>query len=98
MREIPALARSFWGVRIGDPGRSRLFDQAVYQRGAMTLHALRVRIGDEAFFRLLKEWVSANAGGTVTIKRFIGLAERVSGHSLDGFFRTWLYSGSKPAG
>ena len=42
----------------------------------MTLHALRVRIGDEAFFRLLKQWVSENAGGTVTTKRFIALAER----------------------
>ena len=62
----------------------------------MTLHALRVRIGDEAFFRLLKQWVSENAGATVTTKRFIALAERVSGQQLDGFFNTWLFKRSKP--
>jgi aminopeptidase N len=62
----------------------------------MTLQALRLRIGDEAFFRLLKEWVRRNAGGNVTTERFIALAERVSGRQLDGFFRTWLYGRKKP--
>jgi aminopeptidase N len=96
MRQIPARATSFWRVKVGDPGRSHLFDPPIYERGAMTLHALRVRIGDAAFFRLLKTWVSANAGGTVTTGRFIALAERVSGQRLDGFFNTWLYAPRKP--
>ncbi|WP_053227843.1 M1 family metallopeptidase [Solirubrobacter soli] len=87
----------FWSLKIGDPGRAHLFDPPVYQRGAMTLHALRVRIGDDAFFRLLKQWVRDNAGGTVTTKRFIALAERVSGKQLDGFFDAWLYTKKKPS-
>jgi hypothetical protein len=87
----------FWTIRVADPGRSHLFDAPIYQRGAMTLHALRVRIGDEAFFRLLKQWVSDNAGGTVTTKRFIALAERVSGKRLDGLFDAWLYAKKKPS-
>jgi hypothetical protein len=87
----------FWQLRIGDPGRNHLFDAPVYQRGAMTLHALRVRIGDDAFFRLLKQWMGENAGRTVTTKRFIALAERVSGRQLDGLFDAWLYTGKKPA-
>jgi aminopeptidase N len=93
---LPATSR-FWDVRIGDPGRRHLFDPSVYQRGAMTLHALRARIGDEPFFRLLKQWVSENAGGTVTTKRFIALAERVSGQQLDALFDTWLYTAKKPS-
>jgi hypothetical protein len=97
MRELPA-GLSFWRLKVGDPGRDHLFDPPVYQRGALTLHALRVRIGDEAFFRLLKEWVSENAGGTVTTKRFIALAERVSRQPLDGFFKTWLFTPRKPSG
>jgi hypothetical protein len=88
----------FWRLTVAEPGRNHLFDPAVYQRGAMTLHALRVRIGDAAFFALLKRWVSENAGGTVTTKRFIALAERVSGLRLDGLFDAWLYTGSKPSG
>jgi hypothetical protein len=95
MRALPP-GSSFWKVRVADPGAAHLFDPPVYQRGALALHALRVRIGDEAFFRLLKTWVSANAGGNVTTKRFIALAEKVSGRQLDGFFNAWLYSKSKP--
>ena len=37
----------FWDVAIGDPGPSNLFNFAIYIRGAMTLHVLRLNIGDE---------------------------------------------------
>ena len=88
----------FWKVRIGDPGRDDAFDTAIYDRGAMTLHALRRLIGDEPFFRLLKEWIAAHAGGNVTTSQFIEHAERVAGRELDDFFRAWLYARAKPAG
>ncbi|MBY8854826.1 M1 family peptidase, partial [Saccharothrix sp. MB29] len=45
----------FWTVLPGDPGAANQFDGAVYDRGAMAVHALRAEIGDEAFFGLLKE-------------------------------------------
>ena len=44
------------------PGSGRLFDFAVYSRGAMTLHALRVEVGDADFFRILRRW-ARHAGG-----------------------------------
>ncbi|GAA3615806.1 M1 family aminopeptidase [Microlunatus ginsengisoli] len=88
----------FWSVVIGDPGPDLVFDNAVYYRGAMTLQALRTRIGDEAFFRLLKRWTTLHAGGNATVGQFEALAERFSGQNLDGFFRTWLFTGEKPAG
>jgi hypothetical protein len=92
-------ARSaFWKVAIGKPGKDKAFDTAVYDRGAMTLHALRQTIGDAAFSRLLKDWIAAHAGGNVTIAEFTALAEQISGRDLDGFFRTWLFSKSKPPG
>jgi hypothetical protein len=96
LRRLPA-GSAFWRLRIGDPGRRHLFDPQVYQRGAMTLQALRTRIGDDAFFRLLKEWVRAHAGGNVATPQFVALAERISGRSLDGFFRAWLYTGRRPS-
>ena len=55
MRPIPRRDVVLARRRSAIPGRSHLFDPPVYQRGAMTLHALRVRIGDAAFFRLLKD-------------------------------------------
>ena len=86
-----------WSVNIGDPGPDAIFDNAVYTRGAMTLHALRLKIGDAAFFRLVKQWTAKYAGGNVTTPKFIALAEKVSGQQLDAFFDTWLYTPSKPS-
>jgi aminopeptidase N len=90
----------FWELTIGDPGPDvgTLFDVAVYDRGAMTLHALRQTIGDDVFFDLLAEWVSSQAGGTVTTEEFISLAEKMSGMQLDELFETWLLTPEKPAG
>jgi hypothetical protein len=42
--------------------------------------------------------VSSQAGGTVTTREFIALAEKVSGQQLDRFFRVWLFTPRKPAG
>jgi Peptidase family M1 domain/Peptidase M1 N-terminal domain len=93
---IPA-ASPFWSVKIGDPGPDALFHGAVYDRGAATLHALRLRVGDEAFFRILKQWIRSQAGGNATIPEFIAVAERVSRQSLDAFFDEWLFTSAKPA-
>ena len=40
-------------------------------------HALRLRVGDTAFFRILKTWTRTKAGQAVTTPMFIALAERV---------------------
>jgi hypothetical protein len=88
----------FWELAIGDPQPTHLFDGPVYDRGAMTLHALRSKIGDEDFFDLVKEWISSQSGGHVTTAEFHALAEQVSGEDLDAFFQTWLFSPSKPPG
>ncbi len=87
----------FWSLTIGDPGPEHLFESPIYDRGAATLHALRLKIGDEAFFRLLRRWIRQNAGGNVTTAQFIALAERVSGQDLGAFFDEWLFTGERPA-
>ncbi len=87
----------FWEVVIGDPGPDLIFDIAIYNRGAMTLHALRLEVGDQDFFRILKRWIASQAGGHVTTDEFIALAERVSGQQLDELFDVWLFTPEKPA-
>ena len=86
----------FWPLTIGDPGPDALFDGAVYQRGAMTLHALRLAVGDDAFFRILRKWAASKRGGNGTTAEFIELAERISGQDLDALFTTWLFTPAKP--
>lgn len=88
----------FWTVPIGDPGPERIFDEAVYVRGAMTLNALRTAVGDDAFFRILPGWAAQRAGRNVTTPEFVEFAEQVAGQQLDDLFTTWLVTPEKPAG
>jgi aminopeptidase N len=87
----------FWQVLPGDPGAANQFHGAVYDRGALAVHALRLEIGDEAFFKLLKKWVAKYRNGHASIEDFVALAEKVSGKQLDELFRTWLFTPAKPA-
>lgn len=84
------LAAKKQDLRLGDPGPESMFDDRVYKRGALLLHALRLTVGDDAFFELLREWVARNVHGSVTTRRFINLAEEVSGRDLGELFTGWL--------
>ncbi len=88
---------SFWRLKIADPGKARFFDDPVYDRGAMTLQALRHRIGSDAFLTLLRTWVTQHSDSTGTVEEFEALAEQVSGQDLDAFFGAWLHSSTRPA-
>ncbi|WP_438485750.1 M1 family metallopeptidase [Streptomyces sp. S186] len=87
----------FWKIKVSDPQRDTMFSDAVYERGAMTLQALRERIGDKAFFKLLPTWTAQHRYGNADTAEFIALAEKVSGQRLGDLFRTWLDTRSRPA-
>lgn len=59
---------------LSDPGPRDLFDDRVYKRGALALHALRTHVGDAPFFALLRDWTSTHADGTVSTDAFVDLA------------------------
>jgi aminopeptidase N len=80
----------------GDPGVHGLFSASTYMRGAMCLQALRTRIGDDKFFRILREWPAAHRYGNATVQEFIVFAEKIAGMRLHGLFSTWLYKKGKP--
>jgi aminopeptidase N len=85
-----------WGDPPGDPGVSRLFGDAVYQRGAMTVYALREAMGDEAFGKLLTTWTSTHRDGNGTTAEMKSLASSLSGKNLEPLFQAWLYGKTKP--
>jgi aminopeptidase N len=90
-------ANPFWRLKIGDPGPAHLFDWPVYSRGALTLQALRLTVGDHDFFRIMRQWAVQHADGNATTPQFKALAESVSGRQLDGLFHRWLQTSRKPA-
>ena len=92
----PARTPAYWSLQVDDPGPFGLFATQVYNRGAATLHALRNKVGDEAFFEAARLWVSRYDDGTATTADFQAVHEEVSGQDLDEFFDIWLRSPEKP--
>lgn len=84
-------------IIVGDPGPDLMFDDRVYKRGALTLHALRKTVGDEAFFTILREWVSQYAHALATTEDFIRLSQEHSTTSLAALFDNWLFTPQLPA-
>lgn len=78
------------------PPPDNLFNSGVYQRGALTLHALRLEMGDPVFFEFLRTYADAFRYGNATTEDVIALAERLSGQDLDAFFQAWLYDAAMP--
>ncbi len=72
------LANRYWeylsdlpeDLVIADPGPASMFDDRLYKRGALTLHAIRMSIGDRAFFDLLRAWTARYRHGTVDTAAF----------------------------
>jgi aminopeptidase N len=75
---------------LADPGPELMFDDRVYKRGALTLHALRRTVGDDTFFALLRGWVAEHSGGSVTTPAFRSFAAEHTGADLDELFDAWL--------
>jgi aminopeptidase N len=75
---------------------SELFHTPVYDRGAMTLQALRQKVGEATFLDIVRSWYAENRYSNVTTADFIALAERKSGQQLDQFFDAWLFEEGRP--
>jgi len=85
-----------WKGKVADPGRDHIFDALVYDRGAMSIHALRKAIGDKAFFRLIKAWPAAHRYGNASTEDFIRFASKISGKNVRPLLNKWLYTPGKP--
>ena len=75
---------------LSDPGPDLMFDDRVYKRGALTLHALRLTLGDDAFFGLLQTWTRTYRASTATTADFVALAEDVSHAPVASLMHAWL--------
>lgn len=84
-------------VTLADPGPDQMFEDWVYKRGALTLHALRLTIGDVNFFALLHRWTDKYRYGSVTTEDFTALAAGFSPVPLADLWNTWLYQPELPA-
>jgi aminopeptidase N len=80
----------------GNPPGDDLFNGGVYLRGGLTLHALRLEVGDDVFFEILRTYYDRYKFGNAVTDDFITVAEEVSGKDLGDFFQAWLYDEQLP--
>ena len=92
-RKLAALPQD---LLLSDPGRKLMFDDRLYERGGLTVHAVRCALGDEAFFRMLRGWATLHRGGTVTTSVFTAHVSRYAPEPLDDLFTAWLYETALP--
>ena len=76
---------------------AEVLDSTSYKRGGLALHALRLELGDDAFFEVLQVYVDRFKYSAASTADFIAVAEEVSQKELDEFFDDWVYSEPVPA-
>ena len=79
---------------------NRIFDSRLtYRKGAMILHMLRYKLGDEDFFQGIKNYLSDEdlAFGYAKSSNLKEHLETVSGKNLSEFFNDWLYGEGYPS-
>ena len=94
----PRLEEDVYDSQRGGPGGD------IYSKGSLVLHTLRGLIGDEAFFRAVRELVYGNADPRPgnfaprygTTREFIDIIRRTSGRDLDWFFQAYMYQAALP--
>ena len=74
-----------------------LFEDNTYVRGALTLHALRLEVGDARFFRILRSYYRTYRHGNATSADFIAVAARIGGATVRPLLHAWLYEQPVPA-
>ncbi len=85
------------GHRLGHvKGNAQVFRAVVYDKGAYVLHMLRGIVGDEAFFRGVREFQHKFLFSKAGSEDFREALESASGQDLRPFFEEWIYGTSIP--
>lgn len=79
-----------------EPTEPTLFRQMRYDGSALVLYALREKVGEQAFDRIERAWVTKYQGRAAGTRDFVALASTVAGEDLAPFLTPWLYGPSTP--
>jgi len=74
----------------------KLLNENNYEKGAWVLHMLRMRLGDDAFLRGLRDYYNAHQEGNATTDDLRAALEKSSGKNLKEFFARWIYDSGHP--
>ena len=86
-------------TRLGPPyvrEVDQLFGGSVYLRGALTLHALRVMVGETNFDRTMREYYKRYQGGVASTEDFLATVTEVAGAAPSAALRPWIFDVEMP--
>ncbi|WP_026360671.1 M1 family metallopeptidase [Amycolatopsis nigrescens] len=81
--------QEFWSHKLYDMGAGNEFD-GVYDKGILATHALRKKVGEPVFAKVLREWPAAHKHGNASWPEFEKFVEGAAGSDLSGFFAAWF--------
>lgn len=91
-------ASSSWSIPPGvQTDSSELYEYQTYTRAAQFWEALRISIGDDAFFTLISQWQSTAGGQSRSSADLKALAEEISGRDITALWNDWILEPGKPA-
>lgn len=92
------LANKPQDLLLANPGPKDMFDDRVYKRGAMVVHALRTLLGDDAFFTMLRSYVASGKHSVVEPMdlRNAALQAGADPQALDTLWQSWLHQTKLP--
>ena len=86
----------FWNRKLYDMGPGNEFT-AVYDKGQLALHALRKRVGEEAWGKILRTWLTTHADGNASWPQFEDLVTQVAGNDIRPFLDAWFRQPTRPS-
>ena len=85
---VPIVSRDFQD--------STEYQDNIYDKAGWVLRMLRVKLGDEQFFRALHHYLDANRGQNVVTADLQKAVEQATSVDVDKFFEQWVYGAGAP--
>lgn len=106
MAELTDNQRYLAGTDVGENRRATvssryvnpmdLFDNRIYGKGACILDMMRFTLGDEAFWKGIREYIGRHAFRSIETNDFRLAMEDATGKDLGWFFDEWVYRPGYP--
>ncbi|WP_407538537.1 M1 family metallopeptidase [Deinococcus radiomollis] len=75
---------------------AQLFDASSYFRGALTLHALRLKVGDDLFRQIVRTYAARFSGRSVRTTDFLNVVRELGSAAAVETLRPWLTGPALP--
>ncbi|GHH27720.1 M1 family metallopeptidase [Streptomyces lanatus] len=88
-----------WSFPPAEPtSAAHISDAPVYERGAMVLHKIRQKVGDDTFYDIVQGWAATHRHGNADTEDFTRYVEKTApDEDFTAIWDEWLYGDGKPA-